>query len=275
MRAQVNLDFLMKFFISVVAVALLILSLYYFGSQFAQFFGVDFKLKPPGVNGGNLNFKFKINSESNSVIDNNTCVTHCNEGLYGKYAASDCKSFCNSHCDAITESCVEYKYGVIIFVPSGDDVTFRYNISNEYTLTRQVFAGENKFTLAMLLPGSDSGLTIDAKLIANYKGIEVNHSVKVYNPPTGQVFSFSLYNNTNGVQLSVTNSSITAPFIIRGEGTFYDSDHKNLVLTCGQDTITEEFPNATVKVYKVDKQCTTFSMSGTNFTFNGEVYWGS
>ncbi len=169
MKGQVNLDFLMKFFISVVAVLLIVLSLYYFGADFAKFLGVDFKLKAPGVTGGNLDkFELKAKLVNWKELTYDTCLKTCK--ILG---ADSCNERCSSVCNE-TGYCSLYNVSVYYFVPS--KATCPIELSLLKTAVKPILnpnvdllPGKNTFNSYFMLP-LVKNYDLNATIVSSYGG---------------------------------------------------------------------------------------------------------
>ena len=182
MKTQVNLDFLMKFFISVVAVILIILSLYYFGSDFANYLGASFTLKQVGVTGGNLGkVKFNITKTTNTELTLSDCLSDCS-----KYFSTvkDCKGFCQLVCNG--GNCELYNVSYYLFVPSTGKVQFPLDIQNYATETQalngpfKLLPGKNYINALYLLPKNGNSKTNNAFVSYFTSLVTIKRSFKIY-----------------------------------------------------------------------------------------------
>ncbi len=147
MKAQVNLDFLMKFFISTVAVLLVILSVYEFGTQMSNFFGMKFELKNPKISGGNLEkLEIEILSNTSKSLSYSECLGLCDKG-------DICPDYCSFECNQTDPpSCLLYNYSVRVFVPERGDGSVYLAYKNESDGKMVKYTEEKTF---MLLPGDN------------------------------------------------------------------------------------------------------------------------
>ncbi len=180
----ISIDFLMKLFFSVVAIAFIILGVYIFGQQMADYLGYQFTLKPPSVTGGNLGkYAIKVVGYSISPSDYDSCLSYCKGSNSEPHLASTCSEQCNLLCK-LSEGCYKLNLTAEVFGSSNFNSKIMIYIENNTKyipldgIIEQLPPGESLVHLIFYLPKFEDKT---CNLSVGLEGLNVNKTIGTIN----------------------------------------------------------------------------------------------
>ena len=102
-----KLDFVMKLFLALIVVFFIIISVYYTANGLASLFGINFKIKKPGLYNGNLE-KLGVKNITNIKVGEATfsdCLSYCKSDPFEPHMFGNCEDQCSFICNQ-TNGCI-------------------------------------------------------------------------------------------------------------------------------------------------------------------------
>ena len=123
-----KLDFVMKLFLALIVVFFIIISVYYTANGLASLFGINFKIKKPGLYSGNLE-KLGVKNITNIKVGEakySDCLSYCKSNKYEPHMFGNCEDQCSFICNSTpSHKCINVT-GTFQVATMGGSVTFGF-----------------------------------------------------------------------------------------------------------------------------------------------------
>ncbi len=267
----ISIDFLMKLFFSVVAIAFIILGVYIFGQQMSDYLGYQFTLKPPSVTGGNLGkYAIKVIDYSISESSYDSCLSYCEKSNSEPHLAPTCSEQCKLLCNP-QYGCYKLNLTVDVFGSSSLNSKIILYFRNNTVFVpidgfiEQLPPGESVVNLVFYLPDFRKGsgnLSVGLENLNVNKTFEEIHFIPVCSQKGEKCLESSdccpSFHNVTNATFKLTPSNDLFEYAVEGKTVSIELDYK--VLSDEQYLILSYF-NGTSKF--------NYMISGTG---SGKIY---